>query len=115
VLDGSYLFPLDFQLAGIYRYSSPLPYSVTSATVVFARPEPRGSRRGDNYRNMNLRVSKIFRIGSRVSATGFWEVFNLFNTDNFTSYQGSLQSSQFGQPQAEFPKRQQQFGFKVDF
>ncbi|HEX2452727.1 MAG TPA: carboxypeptidase regulatory-like domain-containing protein [Vicinamibacterales bacterium] len=115
VLDGSYLFPLDFQLAGIYKYASPLPYSVTSATVVFARPEPRGSHRGDNYRTMNLRISKIFKFGSRLSATGFWEVFNLFNTDNFTSFQGSLQSSQFGQPQAEFPKRQQQFGFKVDF
>ena len=54
---------------------------------------------------MNLRVSKIFKFGSRLSATGFWEVFNLFNTDNFTSFQGSLQSSQFGQPQAEFPCR----------
>ena len=68
VFDGSYVFPLDFQLAGIYRYSSPLPYSVTSATVVFARPEPRGSRRGDNYRSLNLRLSKIFKLGGRVSA-----------------------------------------------
>jgi Carboxypeptidase regulatory-like domain/TonB-dependent Receptor Plug Domain/TonB dependent receptor len=115
VVDGSYLFPLDFQIAGIYRYSSPLPFSVTSATVVFARPEPRGSRRGDNYRSLNLRLSKIFKIGGRVTATGFWEAFNVFNTDNFTSFQGSLQSSAFGLPQAEFPKRQQQLGFKLDF
>jgi len=115
VFDGSYLFPLDVQVAGIWRYSSPLPYSVTSATVVFARPEPRNSRRADNYQALNLRVSKIFRLGGRVTATGFWEAFNVLNTDNFTSYQGSLQSSQFGQPQAEFPKRQQQLGFKLDF
>ena len=115
VLDGSYLFPLRFQFAGIWRYSSPLPYSVTSATVVFARPEPRGSRRADNYRSLNLRVSKSFGLGGSRTATGFWEAFNVLNTDNFTSYQGSLQSSQFGQPQAEFPKRQQQVGFKLDF
>jgi outer membrane receptor protein involved in Fe transport len=115
VFDGSYVLPLDFQAAAIYRYSSPLPYSVTSATVVFARPEPRNSRRGDNYRSLNLRVSKMFRLGGRVTATGFWEAFNVLNTDNFTSYQGSLQSSQFGQPQAEFPKRQQQLGFRFDF
>jgi carboxypeptidase family protein/TonB-dependent receptor-like protein len=114
VLDGSYLLPLDIQFAGIWRYSSPLPFSVTSATVVFARPEPRGSRRADNYRSLNFRASKAFKIG-RLTATGFWEAFNVLNTDNFTSFQGSLQSSQFGQPQAEFPKRQQQFGFRLDF
>jgi len=115
VFDASYLFPLDIQLAGIWRYSSPLPYSVSSATVVFARPEPRNSRRADNYNALNLRASKMFKLGGHVTATGFWEAFNLLNTDNFTSYQGSLQSSQFGQPQAEFPKRQQQIGFKLDF
>ncbi len=115
VFDGSYLLPLDFQVAAIWRYSSPLPFSVSSSTVVFARPEPRGSRRGDDYKSLNLRVSKIFKVGGRITATGFWEAFNLMNTDNFTSYQGSLQSSQFGQPQVEFPKRQQQFGFKFDF
>jgi Carboxypeptidase regulatory-like domain/TonB dependent receptor/TonB-dependent Receptor Plug Domain len=115
VFDGSYVLPLDFQVAGIWRYSSPLPYSVTSATVVFARPEPRGSRRADNYRSLNIRLSKVFKLGGRTSATGFWEAFDVLNTDNFTTFQGSLQSSQFGQPQAEFPKRQQQIGFRLDF
>jgi outer membrane receptor protein involved in Fe transport len=115
VFDGSYLLPFDFQVAGIWKYSSPLPWSVTSATVVFARPEPRGSRRGDNYKTTNLRVSKAFKFGGRLTATGFWEVFNLFDTDNFTNFQASLQSSAFGTPAAEFPKRQQQLGFRLDF
>src|SRR5262245_8498423 len=115
VLDGSYVLPLDIQFAGIWRYSSPLPFSVTSATVVFARPEPRGSRRGDNYRSLNIRASKAVKIGAHVTATGFWEAFNVLNTDNFTSFQGSLQAAQFGQPRAEFPKRQQQLGFRLDF
>jgi Carboxypeptidase regulatory-like domain/TonB-dependent Receptor Plug Domain len=115
VFDGSYVLPFDFQLAGIFKYASPLPWSVTSATVVFARPEPRGSRRGDNYWIANLRVGKAFKLGGRVTATGFWEVFNLFDTDNFTNFQASLQSSAFGTPAAEFPKRQQQLGFRLDF
>jgi hypothetical protein len=115
VFDGSYVLPFEFQVSGIWKYSSPLPWSVTSATVVFARPEPRGSRRGDNYRITNLRVSKAFTFGGRLTATGFWEVFNLFDSDNFTNFQASLQSSAFGTPAAEFPKRQQQLGFRLDF
>ena len=115
VFDGSYELPLGFQVAGIWKYASALPWSVTSATVVFARPEPRGSRRGDDYRTTNLRVSKMVKIGRRLSATGFWEAFNLFDQDNFTNFQGSLQSSAFGTPGAEFAKRQQQFGFRLDF
>jgi outer membrane receptor protein involved in Fe transport len=115
VFDGSYLLPLDIQVAGIVRYSSALPWSVTSQTVVFARVEPRGSRRGDDYKHVNLRFSKIVKLGGRRTATGFWEVFNLFDTNNFTNFQGSLQSSSFGLPQAAFPKRQQQFGFRLDF
>lgn len=44
----------------------------------------------------------------------FAEVFNLANTDNFTTYQGSIQSSAFKTPQAENPKRRAQFGFRFD-
>jgi hypothetical protein len=60
-------------------------------------------------------VGKAFKFGGRLTATGFWEVFNLFDTDNFTNFQASLQSSAFGTPAAEFPKRQQQLGFRLDF
>jgi len=114
-LDSLYTLPLGFQVSGIWRYSSALPWSVSSQLVVFARPEPRGSRRGDSYKTSDVRVGKTFKLGERITASGFWEVFNLFNFNNFTNFQGSLQSSQFGQPQSAFPKRQQQFGFRVDF
>jgi hypothetical protein len=57
----------------------------------------------------------MVKISGRLTATGFWEAFNLFDQDNFTTFQGSLQSSAFGTPGAEFPKRQQQFGFRLDF
>ena len=42
-------------------------------------------------------------------------MFNAFNTDNFVSYSGSLESSSFGQPLAALDKRRQQLGFRIDF
>jgi hypothetical protein len=114
-LDGSYLLPWDFQVSGLWRYYSPLPYSVSSRFVVFARPEPRNSRRGDNEYNMDLRVGKNFKFNGRIAAGFFWEMFNVFNTDNFQAFQGSLESSSFGLPARALAKRRQQFGFRVDF
>jgi outer membrane receptor protein involved in Fe transport len=114
-LDGSYLFPWDFQVSGLWRYYSALPYSVSSRFVVYARPEPRNSRRGDDENNMDLRVGKAFKLGGRMSASVFWEMFNVFNADNFQAYQGSLESSSFGLPARALPKRRQQLGFRFDF
>jgi hypothetical protein len=44
-----------------------------------------------------------------------WEVFNLFNNENFYGYASTIQSSAFGQPSNMLPPRQMQGGFKVDF
>jgi outer membrane receptor protein involved in Fe transport len=120
VVDASYLMPkIDVQVAGIAAIRSALPYSVSTSfqldTDPFAdRPEPRGSRRGTPEKSTDLRVSKVFRFGNR-SATMFWEMFNVFNVDNWLRYQGSLQSAQFGLALTEGPKRRQQLGFRFDF
>ena len=114
--DFSYLFPLGFQLAGIESFQSALPYSVTSSLVVYARPEPRNDRRGDNEQTLNLRVSKNLKFhNERFKAALFWEMFNVFNIFSGTSFQGSLQSSSFGIPQSADPMRRQQLGFRFDF
>jgi hypothetical protein len=115
VWDASYQFPFDFQVAGIYRYASALPYSVSSRFVINARPEPRNSRRGDDEKNLDLRVGKQFKVPRGVAAGLFWEMFNVFNSNNFQAFQGSLESSTFGQPARALPKRRQQFGFRIDF
>lgn len=115
VVDGSYSLPYDFQLSGIWSYYSPLPYSVSSRFVVFARPEPRNSRRGDNEFNLDLRVGKTFKLGGVRGASVFWEMFNAFNTDNFQAYNGSMESSLFQLPSRALPKRRQQFGFRFEF
>jgi len=119
VLNGSYLFPLGIQLAAISLHRSAAPYSVTTRFQLDAdpfrdRPEPRNSRRGDSESTVDLRLSKIVRLG-RLRVTGFWEIFNMFNTDNFTAYAGSLESSSSGEPLAALDRRRQQLGFRIDF
>ena len=121
VVDASYIVPkIDVQLSGLSVYRSALPYSVTTSFQLDSdpftdRPEPRNSRRGSTERGTDVRVSKILRFNSRYQATLFWEVFNVFNVDNWLRYQGSLQSAQFGLPLTEGPKRRQQLGFRFDF
>ena len=119
MIHGSYVFPLDVQLAGIFTYRGALPYSVSTGLDLDNdpfpdRPEPRNSRRGDSVTTVDLRATKVFTTG-RVRTSAFWELFNTFNTTNFTAYQGSLQSSNFGRPVAALPMRQQQFGLRFDF
>ena len=121
VFDGSYLVPkIDVQFAGIATYRSALPYSVTTSVQLDSdpfsdRPEPRNSRRGSREANTDIRVGKIVRLHAKTSVSVFWEMFNVFNVDNWLRYQGSLQSSQFGLALTEAPKRRQQLGFRFDF
>ena len=120
VLDGSYMIPkVDVQFAGIWSYRSALPYQVTTAlqldTDPFSdRPEPRNSRRGDSEKNLDLRLSKVFKAG-RTATWIYWEMYNALNTDNYFGFQGSLQSPIFSKATTELPKRRQQFGLRFDF
>jgi hypothetical protein len=79
------------------------------------RPEPRNSRRGDSLNTLDFRLSKIIEAGSHVNVTLFWEMFNAFNTDNFVSFEGNLESTSFGLPLGALEARRQQFGFRIDF
>jgi len=121
VFDASYIVPkLDVQFATLASYRSALPYSVTTSVQLDSdpftdRPEPRNSHRGAEENNVDIRVSKIFRFGGKYTATAFWEMFNVFNSDNWLRFQGSLQSTTFGLPLTEGPKRRQQLGFRFDF
>jgi outer membrane receptor protein involved in Fe transport len=119
VVNVSYLFPFDFQVAAIGIYRSATPWSVTSTAIATAGPfgyrlEPRNSRRGDSLSTLDLRLGKTFKFG-RYGVAAFWEMFNALNTVNYTNYQGSKQSSVFGQPRAAFDMRRQQVGFRFDF
>ena len=115
VMDGSYEFPLDFQLAGIYRYYSALPYSVSSRFVINARPEPRNSRRGDDEKNLDLRVGKTVQAAAQCVGVVLLGDVQRAQRRQLSGLPGSLESSTFGQPGRALPKRRQQFGFRVEF
>ena len=96
-LDGNMTLPWSIDVSGAFVYRSAPPWSVTTRQQLDGdpfpdRPEPRNSRRGDAFSTLDLRVAKGFRLHDRVRATILWEVYNLFNTDNFSGYVGVLQS-----------------------
>ena len=74
----------------------------TSTITKFASEVTIVHRRSES--TVDVRLSKIVRIGA-LRITGFWEMFNALNTDNFVNYAGSLESSSFGQPLAALDKK----------
>lgn len=120
VLNGSYLFPYDFQLSGIWVYRSARPWSPYTnenpeGYIYPPWPESKNSRRGDSYQTVDLRLGKTFKFGPRAGLTVFWEMFNAFNTTNFSSFDGEMESSSFGFPLSAGDMRRQQFGLRFDF
>ena len=113
--DGSYSLPYGIVFSGLFNFGSPLPWSVSSIYDIYFRAEPYNDRRQSDLNNVDIRASKVFRIRERFSATFMWEVFNLFNSNNFYNYAGSLQSSAFGRPSSDLPKRAQQGAFRIGF
>ena len=63
-------------------------------------------RFGDNFSSLDLRLSRVFKVGERVTIQPLAEVFNLFNITNVLGFSKSgysgfgnvLGSSNFGQP-----------------
>jgi len=120
VLNGTYMFPYDFQVSGIWVYRSARPWSPYTTEnpegyVYVPWPEGKNSRRGDSEQAVDLRVGKTFRFGPKVSATIFWEMFNTFNAVNYIDYDGEMESSSFGYPLDAREMRRQQLGFRFDF
>ncbi|HEV7903811.1 MAG TPA: TonB-dependent receptor [Pyrinomonadaceae bacterium] len=67
---------------------------------------PADARFGDNFSSLDLRASRLFRFGERVSLEPIVEVFNLFNVTNvlgvsnvnYSGYGNVLGSQNFGRP-----------------
>jgi len=91
--------------AGGSQCPNPVPGTGFKARVLL--PKVRDDLRfGDNFSSLDLRVSKIFKVGERVRIEPIAEVFNLFNITNVLGFSKSgysgfgnvLGSSSFGQP-----------------
>jgi len=113
---GSYNLPLGIESSMIYAVRSAPPFSAIKPPVpIFTRFEPRNRRRGDIFSSLDMRVGRNTRITERLSVRGYVEFFNLLNQTNFMAFANNANSPLFLQPQAASPRRQLQFGFRLDF
>ncbi|MCM3869239.1 MAG: TonB-dependent receptor [Pyrinomonadaceae bacterium] len=118
VLSGIFDLPWGFQLAPIFQLASARPYSILPSCVCDINRDgvnndrdsvnpsvddqnklPLNPERGDNFSQLNVRVSKFFNFGESKKLGLFFEAFNVFNTGNFgNQFQNVTGSSDFGKP-----------------
>ncbi len=97
---------LDFRIAPIFRYHSASPYNVTTGTDDnrdgnnFDLPPGVGlnSARGADFKQLDLRVSKKFKVSGRTGIEVIAEGFNLTNSKNPAGFSGAMTATNFGQP-----------------
>jgi hypothetical protein len=149
--------PGGFRVAPIFLYRSALPVYITEGvdlnadgqlndiparayqfTEVGQAPKEIGDcetincGRGAAFSQMNMRISKVFRLNGRVNLEAIGEVFNLFNAKNPNQFEspatvqarrlvGGVESPDFMQPHAyagDFQEPEQrvgQIGFRITF
>jgi len=113
--------PFGFQLSGTAYYRSALPWTAFYKTDVNLDSlnwdmlgEHRGDRRGFDWFNMNVRLSKFIRI-QQFRLQLFIEAYNLTNRANFGSIFFRYDTPDFGKPTVADPSRRIQFGARIDF
>jgi len=134
-LNATAFLPANWKLGGTAVYASGLPFSFISQTEDsddagyfqsrrlfghFSRglgafvPENRNIHRNPAAYQFNVRTEKVFVIG-KSSASAFFEVFNLLNTDNLRVYtvDPGLYTLQIDGTR-DFGRRYQ-FGFTINF
>jgi hypothetical protein len=106
-LSAVYQAPWAINVSGIYRYRTGYPYTEWAGTDLngdgFAFDLPAGvsrvnSRRGDDFSQLDLRLSRDFRIAGSFGIEIIAEAFNVFNEKNPYRYIGNRLASNFGQP-----------------
>ncbi len=117
-------------IAPIFRYKSAQAFNVLTGTDDnrdgLVRDLPAGvetlnSGRGADFKQLDLRISKKFRLGARAGVEVIAEGFNLTNADNPNTYIANQNDPQFGQPTrfaGDFRQTEQrlaQIGVRLDF
>jgi hypothetical protein len=118
VVSGIFDLPHGFQVAPIFQAASARPYSIFPSCgcdinrdgVTVDRDSvnpgvddqhhlPLNNVRGDNFQQLNVRVSKFFKFGEKKKLGLFFEAFNVFNTANFgREFQNVTGAEDFGKP-----------------
>ena len=139
VVSGMVALPGDFRLSGIVQAASARPWtpgcdcdfngdgqiasngpsgSRTFNSFNGDRVEPRGSRRGDPTYSVDVRVSKLLRLGGDARLELMFEVFNLFDAANFGQniFDNVDDPERFGTPiNIITPPRTAQIGVRLQF
>ena len=133
-VNGLYEFPWQIQISGIFRYQSGFRFS-RSPLAAFTGDnagDPDGdsqfrgidlSGAGRNgytsapFYNLDMRFSKKFSIGERVTLEALFEFFNVFNRQNPASVytQQNVAANPVGKTSQVLPGREGQLGFRVSF
>jgi hypothetical protein len=119
----------DLRLSYIFQYGSALPFNVVTGTDrnndtnVNDRPAGvgRNTGRGFAFASLDLRLSRMFRMGERVNLETLVEGFNVLNRANLQLPNNTLNPAStstllsFGRPTAADNPRQIQFGLRLNF
>jgi hypothetical protein len=134
VLNGVWDLGYGFQVSGIYFYGSGERFATNTgvdrrneganaASELRLRADgsflPRAGIVGTPIHRMDTRLQKRFQFFERVTIDGLFEVFNLFNHENFGSYVTNESNRQYGQPSfnenVAYQPRMLQLGFRIGF
>jgi outer membrane receptor protein involved in Fe transport len=126
VATGMYQLPADFRMSAFVQLASGVGFTIEDFSRGFGINDKRillYTGRPDAtfaYKSVDLRLDKTVRFGSHHAAELSAQVYNLFNSDNFTGYQQFIPplpevNENFGEPTREDPKRRFQFGVSYRF
>ena len=123
VASGYYVLPWDISLSGTFTYRSEPHYTAqtpddANGDEIFWDIDPahvRGDMSGDPFYNLDMRLSKAFRFVDRYSIEPFVEIYNVFNTLNYSRWWARTDYVDFGEPTGAHALREFQLGLRFEF
>jgi hypothetical protein len=122
----------DFEFGGVIKLESPRYFTIYAGADANGDGNPlndrlgllgRNTLKGDNFRQVDIRLSRTFPLREKMRLKVLFDVANLFNTENINtinSVWGSFNPAvppiaSFKTPRTVFPARQIQYGLKLNF
>ncbi|HWN67255.1 MAG TPA: TonB-dependent receptor, partial [Haliangium sp.] len=129
VLAGIVGLPWDTRLSTLITLGSGVPFTIRDASAGYGADQfefRRNAGRADDaeFTQVDVRLSKSFKVYEKQRIKAFAEVFNVFNSKNFGGYDGSIPpvaddpdgNANFGKPSTLVgPMRSLQFGLSYNF
>lgn len=117
--------PWKLQVAPIVQFSTGRPYTLVQTgidpnndtrTGDRAEGKERSSERGTKQFQADVRIAREFALGHNMRLQAMFEVFNITNHDNFSSFNGNVRTpANIGLPGVVADPRQAQVGVKFMF